>query len=109
LSATASAQLFFDGAVHRYQQENAIARNIESAGTNLVGWNGLIISVFLSGGGIIVSREAKIHFSTLEAMLLSIMIVLLFVSLALAIIAFRKGRYSVVPDPFFLLDHLQRV
>jgi hypothetical protein len=106
---TASSKLFLDEAKHRYEQENSVANNIESGATNLVGWSGLIISVLLSGGGIIVSKEAKIHFSTFEAVLLSMVIVLLFVSLTLAIIAFRKGRYSLIPDPVFLLDNFQRI
>src|SRR5947208_111112 len=106
---TPSSNLFLAEAESRYKQENALAGNIEPAATNLVGWNGLIISVLLTGGGILLSREASIHFSLVEAILLAVTMVSFFVSLTLAIFAFRKGRYSIIPNPVFLLEHFQRM
>ena len=40
----------------QYEFENDESTYIDTAATNLIGWNGLIISVLLTGGGILISK-----------------------------------------------------
>jgi hypothetical protein len=44
-----------DEIVKRYEQDTNNANNIDTLATNLVGWNGLMISVLLTGGGFLIS------------------------------------------------------
>jgi len=53
---TPSDEIVFKQTKERYEYENKVSDGIDIAATNLVGWSGLILSVLLAGGGILISK-----------------------------------------------------
>lgn len=97
-SSTESERIIFEQIQERYEFENKTSVNIDNSATNLVGWNGLIISVLLTGGGILISRGTTIKLDMFEWSLLTATLLGLALSLSLAIFAFRVGSYALI-DP----------
>jgi hypothetical protein len=96
-------QFVFERIKEQYDFENEDSIHIDSAATNLVGWNGLVISVLLTGGGLLITRGTEIKLSSVEAYILSLTLSFLLTSLVLGIIGFRKGGYDTVPEASYLL------
>lgn len=97
-------RFIFERIKDRYDTENKTSDSIDISASNLVGWNGLIISVLLAGGGFLLSSDPGLKLAFHEWLFLSWTLGSLGVSLILSFVAFRKGSYYVVPDARSLIE-----
>jgi hypothetical protein len=93
---SARERIFFEQIQDTYNFQHRISNSLDTSAANLVGWNGLILSVLLTGGGILISRGTTVTLDIFEYSLLSVVLVGLAVSLSIAIFAFRRGSYEMI-------------
>ncbi len=92
----------------RYDFENKDSDNSDISASNLVGWNGLIISVLLAGGGLLISKDNEVKLNMFEWSLLSGTLICLGTSLLLSLIVYRRASYYVVPEAERLMRLFQQ-
>jgi hypothetical protein len=98
-------EFIYDELKHRYDSIERESENINTSASTIVGWNGLIISVLLTGGGLLISRGSDIILEPRDWWLLTSILICLGIStiVGLSFLIFGQ-RYLAVPVASHLIE-----
>ena len=106
MSTPENDEFIFERVKERYEFENERFLGMENKASSLIGWAGLFLSIMIAGGSTIFLKTGEtIKVSENEMYLLAATLIMLVISMAMSLWAYRIGVYTVVPDPKALIEN----